>query len=299
MNALRTLENMIAGLVEGSFGRIFKAEVRPMELARKLAREMDENKTTSVSRVYAPNEYSVWLSPKDRKRYDGVEHEVIDELCAYLLEHARGEDLALASRPRIVFHTDERLQLGEFGIEARLARSEEKADEGADRSADRSEGSAALSPAAARARSAPKDLASAAPVGAGTAGLGEALHDEPGAIGNTMIFSNAERVRDAVEQTGARRRSKALLIVSGRRLLVPPRGAAIGRSRDCDIVLEDSGVSRRHAELRPEGTTWAIEDLGSTNGVRVNGFAIHGAHRLSSGDSIEMGSTEMLFEIVP
>ena len=127
MNALRTLENMIAGLVEGTFGRLFKAEVRPMELARKLAREMDENKTASVSRVYAPNEYSVWLSPRDRARYEGVEHEVIDELCAYLLEHARGEDLALASRPRIVFHTDEQLQLGEFGIEARLARTEDDA----------------------------------------------------------------------------------------------------------------------------------------------------------------------------
>ncbi|MGA7704333.1 MAG: DUF3662 domain-containing protein, partial [Solirubrobacteraceae bacterium] len=130
MNPLRTLENMIAGLVEGTFGRVFKAEVRPMELARKLAREMDENKTASVSRVYAPNEYSVWLSPRDRARYEGVEDEVIDELCAYLLEHARAENLALASRPHIVFHTDEHLQLGEFGIEARLARSEEEPGEG-------------------------------------------------------------------------------------------------------------------------------------------------------------------------
>ena len=125
MNPLRTLENMIAGLVEGTFGRVFKAEVRPMELAHKLAREMDENKTASVSRIYAPNEYSVWLSPRDRARYEGVEHEVIDELCAYLLEHARGEGLALASRPHILFHTDEALQIGEFGIEARMTRPEE------------------------------------------------------------------------------------------------------------------------------------------------------------------------------
>ncbi len=247
MNPLRTLENMIAGLVEGTFGRVFKAEVRPMELAHKLAREMDENTTASVSRVYAPNEYSVWLSSRDRARYEGVEQEVIDELCAYLLEHARGEDLVLASRPRIAFHTDEALQLGEFGIEARLARP-----------------------------------------------------DEPGEDGNTMIFSNSERVREAVERTGARRRSKALLVVSGRRLLVPPRGAVIGRSRDCDVVLEDAGVSRRHAELRPEAaSSWTIEDLGSTNGVRVNGLTVEGAHGLRSGDRIEMGSTEMLFEIAP
>ncbi|HEX4837381.1 MAG TPA: DUF3662 and FHA domain-containing protein [Solirubrobacteraceae bacterium] len=287
MNALRTLENMIAGLVEGTFGRVFKAEVRPMELAHKLAREMDEHKTASVSRVYAPNEYSVWLSPRDRARYEGVEHEVIDELCAYLLEHARGEDLALASRPRITFYTDEDLQLGEFGIEARLARTEESAEEGDEQGP----------PGAARGRQ--------APVGSARGGIvaehpEEPVSAEPGAIGNTMIFSNSERVRAAVERNGARRRSKALLIVSGRRLLVPPRGAVVGRSRDCDIVLDDAGVSRRHAELRPVGAAaWAIEDLGSTNGVRVNGLTVDGAHDLRSGDRIAMGSTEMLFEIAP
>src|SRR5215831_5590603 len=124
MNPLRTLENMIAGLVEGTFGRVFRSEVRPMELAHKLVREMDENTTVSVSRTYAPNEYSIWLSPRDRARYEGVEHEVIEELCAYLLEHARAEDFALASGPHIVFHTDEDLRLGEFGIEARLAKPE-------------------------------------------------------------------------------------------------------------------------------------------------------------------------------
>jgi hypothetical protein len=289
MNVLRTLENMIAGLVEGTFGRVFKAEVRPMELARKLAREMDENKTTSVSRVYAPNEYSVWLSPRDRARYGGVEHEVIDELCAYLLEHARGEDLALASRLRITFHTDEQLKLGEFGIEARLARGEERAEE-SDEHVPSSSGPA---------RRQQENLARGAVAAARPGGVDGTQYKEPEEIGNTMIFSNAERVRDAVEQTGARRRSKALLVVSGKRLLVPPRGAAIGRSRDCDIVLEDSGVSRRHAELRPQGTAWTIDDLGSTNGVRVNGLTIHGAHQLHSGDRIEMGSTEMLFEIAP
>jgi len=292
MNPLRTLENMIAGLVEGTFGRVFKSEVRPMELARKLAREMDENKTASVSRVYAPNEYSVWLSPKDRARYEGVEHEVIDELCAYLLEHARGEDLALASRPRIKFHTDERLALGEFGIEARMTRTKDgevQDDEHA-------------SPRASHARQEPERPIRGAALAERAGGMGEMVEsppEEPGEIGNTMIFSNSRRVREAVEQTGARRRPKALLVVSGRRLLVPPRGASIGRSRECDIVLEDSSISRRHAELHLEGTIWRIEDLGSTNGVRVNGLTVQASHELHSGDRIEMGSTEILFEIAP
>ena len=116
---------MIANLVEGTFGRLFRSEVRPIELAHKLAREMDEHTTTSVARTYGPNEYSVWLSPQDRARYEGVEQEVIDELCAYLLEHARREGLALASAPSITFHTDDALALGEFGIKARLVRAAE------------------------------------------------------------------------------------------------------------------------------------------------------------------------------
>jgi hypothetical protein len=292
MNPFRALENMIAGLVEGTFGRVFKTEVRPMELARKLAREMDENTTVSVSRVYAPNEYSVWLSAKDRARYEGVEDEVIDELCAYLLEHARGEDLALASRPSIKFHTDERLALGEFGIEAKMARIEE----GAEQQSMRPSRDAPAEHAGARTPPRPaRGAATAEP----RATVGGVPPEEPEGVGNTMIFSNSKRVRGAVESVGARRRSKALLIVSGKRMLVPPRGASIGRSRECDVVIEDSGVSRRHAELRPEGMLWRIEDLGSTNGVRVNGLAIRGAHQLQSGDRIEMGSTEMLFEIAP
>ena len=95
MTLLKSVETTIANLVEGTFGRMFRSEVRPMELARKLTREMDEHRTVSVSRVYVPNEYLVWLSPADRARYEGVEHEVLDELCAYLLEHARREDLIL------------------------------------------------------------------------------------------------------------------------------------------------------------------------------------------------------------
>src|SRR6188768_2302519 len=125
MSVLRNLENRIAGLVEGTFGRVFKSEVRPVEIAHKLAKEMDEHRTVSVSRTYVPNEYTVWLSPDDRARYDGVEHEVIDELSGYLLEHARRERLALISRPKIEFRTDDRLSLGEFGIQARLVRATE------------------------------------------------------------------------------------------------------------------------------------------------------------------------------
>jgi hypothetical protein len=257
MNLLKSVETTIASLVEGAFGRVFRSEVRPMELARKLAREMDAHRTVSVSRVYVPNEYSVWLSPEDRARYEGVEHEVIDELCAYLLEHARREELILASQPVISFHTDEQLTLGEFGIQARLVRPE---------------------------------------------GHSEGTHPPPPPLdeeehGKTMIYSTSARVGGPVEEAHARRAPRALLAVGGRRLLVPPGGATIGRSRDCEITLDDVGISRHHAELRPGPGGWTIADLGSTNGVVVNGEDIRGAQPLHPGDRVELGSTEIVFEV--
>jgi len=117
MSVLRSLESKIANLVEGTFNRAFRSEVRPVEIARKLAREMEEHKSFSVARTYVPNEYHVFLSPRDRQRFSSYEGALADELAGYLLEHARRERLTLLSRPMIEFETDQRLGLGEFGIQ--------------------------------------------------------------------------------------------------------------------------------------------------------------------------------------
>jgi predicted component of type VI protein secretion system len=121
MALLRNLEQSLTGLVEGTVGRVFRTEVRPTEIARKLAREMEINKRVSLSRTYAPTDYIVYLSLEDRARYAGVEQSIAEELGAYLLEHARRERLVLVRRPLVEFRTDQRLRLGEFGIEARTA----------------------------------------------------------------------------------------------------------------------------------------------------------------------------------
>lgn len=257
MSVLRNLEAKLTDIVEGTFGRVFKSEVRPVEVARKLAREMDEHKTESLSRTYVPNEYIVYLSADDRTRLEGVEQSLIDELSAYLLEHARRERLALLSRPQIEFRTDERLSLGEFGIQTRLVRPPEEASD-----------PSAEEPA-------------------------QASH------GNTMIYSTAGRIREEVEQVqGARAPTRALLVAEGRRHVIPPAGALIGRSRECDVVLSDANVSRRHAEIRPAAAgTWTIADLGSTNGVLVNGHRISGAASLRPGDRIALGTADIGFEV--
>ena len=250
MSVLRNLESKIAGLVEGTFGRVFKSEVRPVELARKLSREMDEHKTVSLKRTYVPNEYVIWLSPEDRSRYAGMEESVADELAGHLLEHARRERYALAARPKIAWNTDDRLGLGEFGIQARLVRP--GADEG---------------------------------------------EVEQAAHGRTMVHSSAERIQEPLGQERRARRGRAFVHAEGKRLPVGSAGAVLGRSRDCDIVLEDTNVSRRHAEIRPAATGWTVADLGSTNGVRVNGRPASGVVALSAGDRLELGTAPMTFEV--
>jgi hypothetical protein len=70
---LRQIEQKIESLFEGAFGRAFRRNVQPVELARKLAKEMDDYKMVSVSQVYAPNEYVVYLSPGDRDQFESYE----------------------------------------------------------------------------------------------------------------------------------------------------------------------------------------------------------------------------------
>ena len=120
MNVLRSIEHRIESLVEGVFGRAFRAHVQPVELARKLAKEMDEHKTVSISRVYVPNEYVLYLSPNDREQFASYEESLLTELSDYLSEHARREGYALLSTPQVVLEEDDDLALGEFGIATRM-----------------------------------------------------------------------------------------------------------------------------------------------------------------------------------
>jgi hypothetical protein len=251
MSVLRNLESKLAELVEGTFSRAFKSEVRPPEIARKLAREMDEHRVQSLNRTYAPNEYVVWLSTEDRAQFEGVEDELRSELAGYLLEHARRERISLATRPSIEFRTDERLRLGEFGIQARLVHAEADAE-------------------------APSQ----------------------GDHGHTMVYSTSDRIAEPLREPDPRR-GTAVLRVAGKTEILGSGGAVLGRSRDCDITLEDPNVSRHHAEVRPSGGSWTVRDLGSTNGVKVNGRRIDAARpqSLKPGDVVELGTSRITFDL--
>ncbi|MGI9184557.1 MAG: FhaA domain-containing protein [Solirubrobacteraceae bacterium] len=254
MSFLRSIESKIAGLVEGSFSRAFRSEVRPVEIARKLAREMEEHKALSVSRAYVPNEYRVFLSPRDRERFADYEEALTGELAGYLLEHARREQLALVSRPVVVFETDDRLGLGEFGIQTRAV-SPEHDD------------------------------------------YPEEIEPPSEETGRTMVYSTAGRVSEPLEERARVRQQSALLITGGKRLVVGSGGATIGRSRQCEVMLDDPNISRAHAEVCARGGSWVLADLGSTNGTRLNGRRLTGSEVLKPGDEIELGTSRITFEL--
>src|SRR5712691_1243931 len=104
---LRTIEHKIEALFEGVFGRAFRTNVQPVELARKLAKEMDDHRAVSVSRVYVPNEYMLYLAPEDREQFATYESALRGELEDYLAEHARREQYALLSTPKVLMETDD------------------------------------------------------------------------------------------------------------------------------------------------------------------------------------------------
>ena len=252
MPVLRSIESKIEGLFEGVFGRAFRTHVQPIELARKLAKEMDDHRNVSVSRVYVPNEYTVYLSPDDRKQFDGYEEALVGELQEYLAEHARRERYAVLDAPRVLVTTDDDLAVGEFGIATRLVAAEGSAESAV--------------PAELPVEEAPaQTMIYKAPV--------PATPDEP----------PVEPKREVVTLT-----------VAGRKHEVTKRSVVLGRSREADVRVADVNVSRRHAELRQDGTAYWIVDLGSTNGLEVNGKRTKKA-RLRDGDCITLGSTEIVF----
>lgn len=258
MSVLRNLESKLGSLVEGAFSRAFKSRVEPVEIARKLAREMEEAKMASVSRVYVPNHYRVFLSPEDRSQFATYEPALRKELSDYLLEHARAEGLALTSRPAVEFLTDERLGLGEFGIQAQLL------DQGEEQ------------PAAG----------------------GPEIAPSQGDFGHTMVYSPDRAAARVLEPERPARPAapRAVLAGDGRRTVVEGDRFTIGRSRDCDLTIDDPNISRRHAELRRAGDGWRVVDLGSTNGVKVNRRRVDEA-LLRSGDRLTLGLTDLDFEL--
>jgi hypothetical protein len=236
VTVLRNIEAKIEALFEGVFGRAFRTNVQPVELARKLVKEMEDHRVISVSRLYVPNEYTLYLSPADRAQFADYEESLLSELQDYLAENARREKYVMLSAPRVLME--------QGGPE-------------------------------------PPPPEAPAPAVA------------PGA---TMVYKPKQQVTQAVspEELGLQR-EVVTLSWDSKQHEIDKRRVVIGRSKDCDIQVADPNVSRRHAEIRQEGSAYWVVDLDSTNGTEVNGRRLKRA-KLRSGDTITVGSTQVVFQ---
>lgn len=215
---MRGFERRLERMVEGSFARVFRSGLKPVELGRRMVREMDTNRSIGVSgEPVAPNHFVIELSSEDADRFAGVGESLRRELADTIREHARDERYAFLGPIGVELVVGPRLRAGNFRVSASLQ-----------------EGVGGLAPG-------------------------------------------------------------SLVLPGGERVVLGETIVSIGRLGDSTLVLEDSNVSRSHAEIRPHGTGFKLVDLGSTNGSKVNGQRV-GERQLRDGDVLEFGSITIRFE---
>ncbi len=261
MNVISRFERTLEGLVNNTFARLFRSEVKPVELRSALARELDNNaQVLSRTSSLAPNAFIVELSPSDHERLASYGTTLEDDLAQAVEEHANLEHYHLPGRARVRLEAADDLSTGRFRVRSRAdsGRPAGTAEPGRDapRRADNNERPAA--PSAQQPASQP-----------------------------TVTFPAQSRVSPWLE-------------VSGRTVDMPPPGLLIGRGTEADLQVTDPGVSRRHAEIRVafigRRFTVTLHDLGSTNGTSVGGQRTSFA-TLNDGSVIRIGSTDITVRI--
>jgi hypothetical protein len=126
MPILRDFERRLGGLVEGFFATTFRSGLQPVELAKRILREMDVNKTVGVREVWAPNRYLFTLSEMDGQRFEQAEQALVTELKQVVREAAAERGWGLVGPPEIEFQVDADLGKGRFECEASFVEGEEE-----------------------------------------------------------------------------------------------------------------------------------------------------------------------------
>ncbi|MCL5057347.1 MAG: DUF3662 and FHA domain-containing protein [Actinobacteria bacterium] len=234
MSFFSGLEGSLEKYIEGFFRDKFKGRVQPLEIAKKLAREMRDRKRVSVNLVYAPNEYEVYLSTEDYASISYLSGALSGELQDYLRQKAEEKDFTLVADPRVKFLEDEELKPGSIRVSGGFGGSRAGVDVPGDSEA-------------------------------GGRGFENTL--------NYRITRDTSPL-PAVGQKSGCCLEVVEGPLAGRIIRLYDYPLVLGRRESCDIVFQDESVSRRHAMLEPRQGKWLLTDLDSTNGTFVNGERI-------------------------
>ncbi|WP_460067703.1 FhaA domain-containing protein [Streptomyces sp. YKOK-I1] len=283
MGVLKKFEQRLEGLVNGTFAKVFKSEVQPVEIAGALQRECDNNATIwNRDRTVVPNDFIVELSAPDHERLSPYSGQLGDELAGMVRDYAKQQRYTFMGPIKVNLEKADDLDTGLYRVRSRtLASSSSQAAAGAPGGgAAQRPGGYGYPPAGGTAA---PPMPSAPPPGAGGYGYPPAGGAQrPGAGGGGLAGAPApgSRTRHWVEINGTRHQiSRGTLV--------------LGRSTEADVRIDDPGVSRRHCEIRT-GSPSTIQDLGSTNGIVVDGQHTTRA-TLRDGSRIVVGSTTVIY----
>src|SRR4051812_48306669 len=118
---LKGFERRLERLVEGVFAKAFKSSLRPVELGRRLIREMDDQRTVNVQgNVAAPNHFTITLGPEDHAQFAEIEESLLRALADEARNHAREENYVIMGPVEVHLNRDDDLGVGSFGLSARF-----------------------------------------------------------------------------------------------------------------------------------------------------------------------------------
>jgi hypothetical protein len=257
---LKHIEKRMESLVEGVFGRAFRRQIHPVEIAKGLTKQMDEGRMVSISRTYAPNDFTVHLSKEDTESIRAYQASLEDELIQYASTHAENKNYHLMTPPRIRFEAEDTLRFGEFGVTAKLTGGDGPREKGA-----------------------PQD----------TSGQTRIFRTEESS-GGEIDQGTATISADEARRHGLAREIVEVVLGDEKHQLEGRGPWSVGRSQENDIVINDPNVSRKHARISRADNGFVVEDLGSTNGTLLDGAPID-RERIEGGDELTFGQSTARF----
>ncbi|GAA4767067.1 FhaA domain-containing protein [Citricoccus nitrophenolicus] len=284
MGLLDNLERGLEKAVQSAFSAGGSRAVKPVEIANALRLAMDdESLVLSQGRTFVPNVFTVKFSTADFEQARKWGSALAEELCDEAIRHARDQGYTLHGPVRVTFVEDTELRAGKLDIAAESDKTGGSApSHDAGRSPSGTGSSAAVSQA-------PVDReAPAPPVAPVPAPRPEVRQPAPSP-------SPQHPARPTRPDTPL----QPVLEIDGRKYGLNAESIVLGRAADADILVEDTGVSRRHLEIITRGATVTAVDLGSTNGFHVNDRKVDGSTVLRDGDRIRMGRVTMVFRMLP
>ncbi|MFF5534549.1 FhaA domain-containing protein [Streptomyces cinerochromogenes] len=282
MGVLKKFEQRLEGLVNGTFAKVFKSEVQPVEIAGALQRECDNNATIwNRDRTVVPNDFIVELSAPDYERLSPYSGQLGDELAGMVRDYAKQQRYTFMGPIKVNLEKADDLDTGLYRVRSRTLASS---------SSQQAAPQAPGAPAGRPGQGAPGGYGypPAAPAGAPPMPSAPPPGARPGGYGYPQPATQRPA---AAPMSGAR--TRYWIEINGTRHQISRPTLVLGRSTDADVRIDDPGVSRRHCEIRT-GTPSTIQDLGSTNGIVVDGQHTTRA-TLRDGSRIVVGSTTVIY----